>query len=74
MAMILNERLADIEAVSRGSSPHPALEEETECGDTQRAVRILADAYEHLRKRDPLYGDRRRLRALAPPPASVPPC
>jgi hypothetical protein len=73
MAMTLNEALAEIEALSRGSSQQPALEEEIKCGDTQRAVRILADAYERLRKRDPLYGDRRRFRLLPPPPGSVPP-
>jgi hypothetical protein len=49
------------------------LREETTCADTQQAVRILADAFEHLRKRDALYGDRRRFRSLAPPPSSVPP-
>ena len=73
MAMTLNEALAEIEALSRGSCQQPVLEEEIKCGDTQQAVRILADAYERFRKRDPLYGDRRQFRLLAPPPGSVPP-
>ena len=52
---------------------NPAAQLETSCGDTQQAVRLLAEAYEHLRKRDHLYTDRRRSASLAPPPASVPP-
>ena len=71
--MTLNEALADIETVSRGGCNQPTSQEAIACRDTQQAVRLLAEAYEHLRKRDPLYADRRRSRSLAPPPASVPP-
>jgi len=71
--MTLNEALADIETVSRGGCNQPTSEEAIACGDTQQAVRLLAHAYEHIRNRDPLYGDRRRSRLLGPPPGSVPP-
>ena len=70
--MTLNEALADIETVGRGAN-QPVLPEEIPCADTQQAVWLLANAYEQLRKRDPLYAERRRLRSLAPPPGSVPP-
>ena len=71
--MTLNEALADIETVSRGGSDQPMSQEAITCADTQQAVRLLAHAYEQLRNRDPLYGDRRRSRLLGPPPGSVPP-
>jgi hypothetical protein len=71
--MTLNEAIADIETVSRGRSAQLVLWEETTCVDTQQAIRLLATAYEYLRKRDPLYADRRRSRSLGPPPGSVPP-
>ena len=71
--MTLNETLADIETVSRGGCNQPTSEEEIACADTQQAVRLLAHAYEQIRDRDPLYGDRRRSRLLGPPPGSVPP-
>lgn len=72
--MTINEALTAIDRLSRVGSDHPSVSrEEVTCGDTQNAVRLLAEAYEHLRTRDPLYGDRRRFRSLAPPPASVPP-
>ena len=72
--MTMDEALADIDRLSRvGSSHHSISQEEIQCGDTQNAVRLLAEAYQHLRKRDPLYGDRRRFRSPAPPPGSVPP-
>jgi len=72
--MTMNEALADIDKLSRvGSNHHSGSREEVTCADTEHAVRLLAEAYDHLRKRDPLYGDRRRLRSLAPPPGSVPP-
>ena len=72
--MRLDQALADIERLGRGNgSNQAALQEEITCGDTQQAVRLLAEAYEHLRKRDHLYADRRRSASLAPPPASVPP-
>jgi hypothetical protein len=70
----MDEALADIDRLSRiGANRHSLSPEDIECEDTQKAVRLLAEAYEHLRKRDPLYGDRRRFRSLAPPPGSVPP-
>ncbi len=71
--MTMEEATADIDRLSRVGSDHSVPREEVTCADTQQAVRILAEAYEHLRKRDPLYGDRRRFRSLAPPPGSVPP-
>lgn len=72
--MTMDEALADIDRLSRiGSNQHSVSQEEIRCGDTQNAVRLLAEAYEHLRKRDPLYGDRRLFRSLSPPPGSVPP-
>jgi hypothetical protein len=71
--MTMDEALADIDRLSRfGSNHHSVSREEVTCADTQRAVRLLAEACDHLRKRDPLYGDRRRFRSLAPPPGSVP--
>ena len=71
--MTLNEALAEIDRLVRGGSDGPIRKEELECGDTEHAVRIIAEAFEHLRRPDPLYGNRRRLRTLAPPPGSVPP-
>jgi hypothetical protein len=71
--MTRNEALADIERLGRIGSDQPLNLEENVCVDTQRATRILADAFECLRQRDPLFGDRRRFRSLAPPPSSVPP-
>jgi len=73
--MTLNEALSEIETISgaRGKSNQTLLWKETTCADTQQAIRLIASAYEHLRKREPLYGDRRRPRSLGPPPCSVPP-
>lgn len=73
--MTLDEALADIEKPGRGTDGQnrPASQEQIPCADTQQAVRLLATAYEHLAKRDPLYRGRRRFGYLAPPPASVPP-
>jgi hypothetical protein len=72
--MTLEEALAEIERLGRGGvARRPVAEEEVSCRDTQQAVRLLAVAYEHLQKRDPLYAGRRRCASLAPPPASVPP-
>ena len=73
--MTLDEALTDIE------QPRPQQTHSTTCSPNRKshaathskAVRLLAEAYEHLRKRDPLYADRRRCASLAPPPASVPP-
>jgi hypothetical protein len=72
--MKLEEALAEIEKLGRcGLAEPPVAGEEISCRDTQQAVRFLAEAYEHLQKRDPLHADRRRCASLAPPPASVPP-
>lgn len=71
--MTLTKALADIETVSCGGCNQPTSQEAIACADTQQAVRLLAHAYEHLRKREPLYGGRRRSRILGPPPGSVPP-
>jgi hypothetical protein len=71
--MTRNEALTDIETISRGGCNQPTSQEAITCADTQQAVRLLAHAYEHIRNRDRLYGDRRRSRLLGPPPASVPP-
>ena len=71
--MTVQEALADIERLGGGLARPPLAHQEIPCRDTLLAVRLLAEAYEHLRKRDPLYADERRLVSLAPPPASVPP-
>ena len=72
--MTLAEALADIEKRGRGdgSSQAPP-QEEVAWSDTQAAVRLLAAAFENLRKRDPLFGHQRRFRSLGLPPGSVPP-
>ncbi len=71
--MTIVQALTAIDRLSRvGSNHHSVSREEVTCEDTQKAVRLLAEAFDHLRKRDPLYGDRRRVRFLAPPPGSVP--
>jgi hypothetical protein len=71
--MTVEEALADIEKLSRGLTGSPIAEKEFSCRDTQQALRLLAEAFEHLRTRDPLYANERRFASLAPPPASVPP-
>lgn len=71
--MTLEEALVEIERLGGGSVRPPVAEQEISCRDTQQAVGLLAEAFDHLRKRDPLYADRRRSASLAPPPASVPP-
>jgi hypothetical protein len=71
--MTVEEALADIEKLARGLIGPPIAEQEISCRDTQQAVRLLAEAFEHLRNRDPLYANKRRFACLAPPPASVPP-
>lgn len=70
--MTLAEALADIERRGRGNESNQAVEE-VAWPDTQAAVRLLAAAYEHVRKRDPLFGHQRRFRSLGPPAGSVPP-
>jgi len=69
--MTLDEALAQIEELGRASKSAPVSQKEALCPETQAAVRILAAAYERVRKRDPLYGDRRRAVALPPPPGRV---
>jgi hypothetical protein len=71
--MTVQEALADIERLDGGLAWPPLAQKEIPCRDTAQAVRLLAEAYGHLRKRDPLFADQRRLPSLAPPPASVPP-
>jgi hypothetical protein len=71
--MTVQEALADIERLGGGLAGPPAPKEEISCRDTQQALRLLAEAYGHLRKRDPLYADQHRWASVAPPPASVPP-
>ena len=72
--MTLDEALADIERLSGRVPTRPQVaQKEISCEDTRQAVRLLAEAYEHLLKRDPFYGGRRRSAFLAPPPARVPP-
>jgi hypothetical protein len=72
--MTLDEALTDIDRLGRGGLTAPRVaQQEISCRDIQQAVRLLAEAYGHLRKRDPLYADQRRCASLAPPPASVPP-
>jgi len=72
--MTVEEALTDIERLGRGGLATPrVVQQEISCHDTKQAVKLLADAYGHLRKRDPLYADHRRCASPAPPPASVPP-
>ena len=72
--MTVEEAVADLENLGRGGLATSRIaDQEVSCHDTQQAVRLLAECYEHLRRRDPLYADRRRRASLAPPPASVPP-
>ena len=73
LEMTVKEALADIERLGGGLAMPPSAQKEIPCRDTQQAVRLLAEAYGHLRKRDALYADQRRCASLAPPPASVPP-
>ena len=72
--MTLADELTDLETRRRSGGPNQvAIQEEVSWPDTQAAVKLLAAAYEHLRKRDPLYGQQRRFRSLGLPPGSVPP-
>jgi len=72
--MTLAEALADIEMRCNGDGSNQARpQEEVAWPDTQAAVRLLAAAFEHLRKRDPLFGHQRRSRSLGLPPGSLPP-
>jgi hypothetical protein len=71
--MTVEEALVDIETPRFGLARPGVAQQEISCRDTQQAVRLLAEAFDHLRKHDPLYADRRRSASLSPPPASVPP-
>jgi hypothetical protein len=72
--MTVEEALTDIDKLCRGGlATSRVVQQEISCQDTQKAVRLLAEAYGQLRKRDPLYADQRRCAFPAPPPASVPP-
>ncbi len=69
--MTLDEALKQIDELGRNQNSAAVSQREVLCRETQVAVRILAEAYSHLHKRDPLYRDRRRGGALAPPPGRV---
>ena len=72
--MTLAEALTQIEELNRACNSAPVSQKEALCPEkTQAAVQILAAAYQSVRKRDPLYGERRRAGTVPPPPASVPP-
>jgi hypothetical protein len=72
--MTVEEALTDIDRLGHAGLTTPRVaQQEISCHDTQQAVRLLAEAYGHNRKGDPLYGDQRRCAFPAPPPASVPP-
>ena len=72
--MTVEEALTDIDRLGRGGLTTPrVVQQDISCQDTQKAVRLLAEAYGHLRKRDLLFADQRRCASPAPPPASVPP-
>jgi hypothetical protein len=70
--MTVSEALAQIEHLEKqlGKSA-PISQQEVACPEIQAAVRVLATAYERVRKHDPLYGDRRRAGFLSPPPGRV---
>jgi hypothetical protein len=69
--MTLSEALLQIEKLGSVESRALASQEEILCPETQNAVRIIAAAYNCIRKQDPLYGRRRQAGALPPPPARV---
>lgn len=70
--MTLDEALKQLNELGRtADQPSPVSQEEVLCPDTQEAVRILAVAYDRARRRDPLYGERRRSATLPPPPGRV---
>jgi hypothetical protein len=71
--MTLAEALTQIEELGRACNSAPVSQKEVLCPETQAAVQTLAAAYESVRKRDPLYGERRRAGTVPPPPARVPP-
>ncbi|MCZ2076095.1 MAG: hypothetical protein LC130_13980 [Bryobacterales bacterium] len=69
--MILSEALLEIEKLGAVDSRALASQEEILCPEIQNAVRIIAAAYDCVRKQDPLYGRRRQAGGLPPPPAHV---
>jgi hypothetical protein len=70
--LTIDEALKQLNEFGRvGDDPSPVSQEEVRCPDTQEAVRILATAYDRVRRRDPLYGERRRPAVLPPPPGRV---
>lgn len=69
--MTLSEALAQIEKLKVPDGLAPASQEEILCPEIQNAVRIIAAAYNCVRKHDPLYGRRRQAGGLPPPPACV---
>jgi hypothetical protein len=71
VSLTLDEVLQQIEKLGRNRNSAPVLQQEVLCPRTQVTVRILAEAYTRVQKRDPLYGDRRRTGALAPPPGRL---
>ena len=49
--LTVDDALADIEKLGRGGIARPPLaQQEISCRDTQQALRLLAEVYEHLRK------------------------
>jgi hypothetical protein len=71
VTLTLDEALKQIEELGRNQNSAPVSQQEVLCPETQAAVRILAEAYSRLQKRDALYGDRRRAGALPPPPGRL---
>jgi hypothetical protein len=70
--MTVTEAVAQIEELEKRQQHSASISQgEVACPEMQAAVRVLATAYERLRKRDPLYGDRRRAGFLSPPPGRV---
>lgn len=69
--MTLDDALLQIEKLGRVRNSSPVSQQEVLCPEMQAAVRILAAAYDRVRKRDPLNGDRRRAGGLPPPPGRV---
>jgi hypothetical protein len=71
--LTVEEALGQLRELGRKGNPSPVSQEEVLCQETQAAVRILAAAYDRVRRKDPLYGERRRAAFLPPPPGRVPP-
>ena len=72
--MTREEALKELDQLSRAVKSGPVSQREVLCEEMREATRILSVAFEHVRKRDPLYGNiRRRSGALSPPPGRVPP-